>query len=142
MKLTAILILSSFIPLIYLNKYSIFFNEGSNNEDFMIKSTLYYHGTWNYIPAITLGMLTSFLVKYKPKMSLGGKINEFILFTTLFYIHIMIYIWKINITQRRKNFVEIFAYELEVYMVVHKLLYLSLYSTAIYLCSTNRSGKY
>ena len=102
--------------------------------------SIHYWGPINYFQTYIIGILVAYMVRRKPTIYLGGKVGEVLIWITTIFTSLSLLYWQRNFLLPGYCFEALNGLEVYVYIVFHKLLYLSSFSWLIYACCTGRGG--
>ena len=112
-----------------------------NLQKLMIGWATHYWSPINYFQTYIIGILLAYMVRHKPKIYLGGTIGEVFIWIITSFTTMGILYWQRNFFNTSYTFEALNGLELHVYLVFHKLLYLSGFAWLIYACTTGRGGE-
>ena len=100
----------------------------------------YLFGTWNYVPTIILGFILGYCIENYHDAYLFGVIGKWLLSIISVVLLIATQYWKRQFMKADYEFSAFSGYELHVYLVIHKLIYLMSNFWLVYGCATGRLG--
>lgn len=93
-----------------------------------------------YIQTYVIGILVAYAVRHKPRVYLGGRIGELCIWIITCGMTCGILWWQKDYADVSYKYERLFGYEKSVYLIFHKVIYLSGFSWLIYACATQRAG--
>ena len=118
--------------------YEFFRHE--NLQELLIGMSAHYWWPINYLQTYIVGIMIAYLVRHKPNIYLGGRIGELFIWITTAFISFGLMYWQRNFVVANYPFEALNGYELHIYLLVHKLIYLPWFAWLIFACCTGRGG--
>ncbi|CAG2120272.1 unnamed protein product, partial [Medioppia subpectinata] len=99
----------------------------------------HYWSSLPYIQTYIIGILMAYAIRRHPKAYLGGRIGETIICLVTFLMTFGICWWNKDFLHFSYRYTRLNGYELHVYLLVHKVFYLSGFCWLFYACATGRA---
>ncbi|XP_054166938.1 nose resistant to fluoxetine protein 6-like [Oppia nitens] len=100
----------------------------------------HYWQPFNYIQTYIIGMITAYAVRYHPKAYLGGRIGHMFIWIITICMTTSILYWQRNFVTPGYLAYDFNDYEMPLYLLIGKPIYLASFVWLIYCCSTGRGG--
>ncbi|CAG2101243.1 unnamed protein product [Medioppia subpectinata] len=101
--------------------------------------TYHYWSSLPYFQTYIIGILAGYAIRRHPKAYLGGRIGETIISLATFSMTFGICWWNKDFLHFSYRYTRLNGYELHVYLLVHKVFYLSGFCWLFYACATGRA---
>ena len=111
-----------------------------NTYKVMIGFNVHYWGPINYIQTYIIGMLVAYGVRHKPNIYLGGRIGETLIWIGTILMTVSMLYWQRNFMVPGYPYEALNGLELPLYLLSHKIIYLSSFAWLIFACVTGRGG--
>ncbi|XP_054166939.1 nose resistant to fluoxetine protein 6-like [Oppia nitens] len=102
----------------------------------------HYWQPFNYIQTYIIGMITAYAVRYHPKAYLGGRIGHMFIWIVTISMTFSILYWQRNFVMPGYLATNFNDYEMPLYLLLGKPIYLLSFVWLVYSCSTGRGGKF
>ena len=100
----------------------------------------HYWSPTNYMQTYIMGILVAYVLRKYPKLNLGGRIGESLIWFGTVMSCLTILYWQKNFIDPGYQFDKFNGNEMPLYLLTHKIMFLPAYAWLVYACETGRGG--